>query len=89
VRTSVPYPKKVRDALAEIVEAGKKKAPGKYIMTKVEIEKLSISAYVRGEKGWIDLDLKKDIASLLIDTHGIEVSDTEVFSNVSEEIEIS
>jgi len=89
VRTSVPYPKKVRDALAELVEAGKKKAPGKYIMTKVEIEKLSISAYVRGEKGWIDLDLKKDIASLLIDTNGIEVSDTEVFSNASEEIEIS
>jgi len=89
VRTSVPYPKKLREALASLVEQGKQACPGKFVMTKVDVENLSVSAFVRGEKGWTDLNLKKDISSLLIDTSGVSVSDMDSADKVSEEIEIS
>jgi len=89
VRTSVPYPKKLREALSELVEQGKKACPGKFIMTKVDVDNLSVSAFVRGEKGWTDLNLTKDISSLLIDTSGVSLSDMDSADKVIEEIEIS
>jgi len=85
IRTAVPYPKKVREALAEIVEQGKKKSPGKFVLTKIDIENLVINAFVRGESGWIDLDLKRDISTLLIDTSAVVLTG----NNEIEEIEIS
>jgi len=89
VRTAVPYPKRMREALASLVIEGKTKAPGKFVMTKVDVENLTISAHVRGETGWVDLGLKKDISSLLVDTTGITINEEELQSQVSETIEIS
>jgi len=89
VRTAVPYPKKLRESLAALVEAGKKKAPGKFVMTKVDIDKLTIGAFVRGDRGWVDLNLSKDISSVLIDTSQVTVSEEEMQTQMDEEIIIS
>jgi len=89
VRTAIPYPKKLREAIAEIVEQGKRKAPGKFVLTKVDVEGLSVSAFVRSEKGWTDLEIRKDISALLVDTTKVTLTENEVQEQMSETIEIS
>jgi len=89
VRTSVPYPKRLRKMLNDLIQEGKKAMPQRFIMTKVDIENLRISAHARGENGWVDLQLTKNIPMDLLDYRETVVSEVEVFDDASEDISLS
>lgn len=70
-KCSVPYPKKLRALLADLVKEGKAARPNSFIMTKVDIDNLAVQAFARGENGWIDLNLCKNIPLDIADTTAI------------------
>jgi hypothetical protein len=67
VNCSVPYPKKLRTMLNEIVTAGKSLQPNCFIRTKVNVENLTIEAHAKTASGWLDLGLKKSISYDVLD----------------------
>ena len=69
VSCSVPYPKRLRDALREMVVAGKAVKPGCFIRTKVDIDNLVVTASARGkeETAWTPLDLDMKITPDFLD----------------------
>jgi hypothetical protein len=66
VKCSVPYPKKLRTIIGNMVKEGKKQKPDTYIKVKVDTEKMKVTAHasVKGDNGrwvWEDLKLSQDI----------------------------
>lgn len=68
VRCSVPYPKKFRALLADLVKEGKVAKPNTFIMTKIDIDSLTIKVLARTDSGWVDLNINRDIPLDIIDT---------------------
>jgi hypothetical protein len=67
VNCSVPYPKKFRAQLNELIKLGKAKIPNCFIRTKVNVEKLYVEAHAKTASGWVDLDLKRPISLDILD----------------------
>ena len=69
VSCSVPYPKKLRDALRDMIAAGKAIKPECFIRTKVDIDNLSVTAFARGKEDttWTKLDLDMKITPDFLD----------------------
>jgi hypothetical protein len=53
VNCAVPYPKKLRLMLGELVKEGKKTNPNSFIRTRVNVDKLTIEAHAKTEGGWV------------------------------------
>jgi hypothetical protein len=67
VSCSVPYPKRLRDILDNLVTQGKKLAPNCFIRTRVNVDTLSIDVHAKTKEGWKDLHLKTCIPLDILD----------------------
>ncbi len=72
VKCSVPYPKKLRTIIGDIVKKGKQVKPNNYIRVKVDTESLTVSAHasVQSPSGrwvWEDLELTTEIPLDVLD----------------------
>jgi hypothetical protein len=67
VNCSVPYPKKMRTMLNELINEGKRIKPDCFIRTKVNVEKLTVKAHAKTGSGWVDLNLKRSIPTTILD----------------------
>jgi len=72
VKCSVPYPKKLRSIIGDIVKKGKQVKPNNYIRVKVDTENLTVSALasVQSPSGrwiWEDLELSTEIPLDVLD----------------------
>jgi hypothetical protein len=61
VSCAVPYPKKLRAIMDRMVQDGKKKHPGCYIRTKVNVDSLTVKAFAKTGEGWVDLNTVENI----------------------------
>jgi hypothetical protein len=64
---SVPYPRKVKLIIDEVLNAGKAAKPGCYIRVKVNIENLTVVAHARDNDSWVDLNISKKIPLDVLD----------------------
>jgi hypothetical protein len=71
VSCSVPYPKKMRTFLNDIIKEGKVLKPDCFIRTKVDVEKLTVEAHAKTAAGWLDLNLKRSIPLTILDNSTI------------------
>jgi hypothetical protein len=83
---SVPYPKKLRKMLNDVVTAGKALQPNCFIRTKVNVENLTLEAHAKTASGWLDLGLKRNIPTDILD---LNVSTVPVVMSVDECSQIS
>ncbi len=67
VKCATPYPKKLRVFMDKFVKECKVIRPDCFILAKVDIEKLCITAKTRTDSGWIDVDHKVTIPVDLLD----------------------
>jgi hypothetical protein len=67
VSCSVPYPRKMRALLGDIVKQGKQLQPDCFIKTKVNVENLTVEAHAKTASGWLDLGIKREIPLSIID----------------------
>jgi hypothetical protein len=74
VNCSVPYPKKMRTLLNDIIKEGKAIKPDCFIRTKVNVEKLYVEAHAKTPTGWLDLNLKRDIPISILDNSTVQVA---------------
>jgi hypothetical protein len=69
VSCNVPYPKKLRIQLLDLVKKGKAKMPNCFIRTKVNVEKLTVEAHPKTANGWLDLGLLAPIPLNILDNN--------------------
>jgi hypothetical protein len=72
VRCSIPYPKKLRDLVNNMIQEGRKASPGNYVRVKVDAENMKISAAASIHQGnnkykWEDLNIISDIPLDILD----------------------
>jgi hypothetical protein len=67
VNCSVPYPKKLRQILGDLVKEGKRLQPDCFIRTKVNAEKLTVDVHAKTSTGWLDLGLSRPIPTNILD----------------------
>jgi hypothetical protein len=60
-KCSVPYPKKIRLLIDEVLKAGQSAKPGCFIRVRVSHESLSVVAHAREGEAWTDLNIAKVI----------------------------
>jgi hypothetical protein len=60
-KCSVPYPKKIRLLIDEVLKAGQSSKPGCFIRVRVSHESLSVVAHAREGDAWTDLNIAKVI----------------------------
>jgi hypothetical protein len=77
VNCSVPYPRKLRTLLGEVVKQGKALQPDCFIRTKVNIDNLFIEAHAKTASGWLDLGIKQNIPLTVLDNN-VSNSDVEM-----------
>jgi hypothetical protein len=68
VKCGTPYPKKLRVIMDEFVNACKSDSPGNFILTKVDLDKMLVTAKARNDKGWTELDRTVPIPLDLLDS---------------------
>ena len=61
VKCSVPYPKRLRAMIKNMIEEGKRLHDKCYIRTKVDIDKLTVSASAKVGDRWVPLNLTQHI----------------------------
>jgi hypothetical protein len=83
VSCSVPYPKKLRAIMDNLVTQGKKLAPNCFIRTRVNVDNLFIEVHAKTKEGWKDLGLKTCIPLDICDTVSSEVIVTAALSTAS------
>ena len=69
VSCSTPYPKKLRATLSDLIKQGKALKPKMYIKTKVDIDKLVISAFAKEGDNWTNLNLDTPITPEFLDRY--------------------
>ncbi len=79
VKCGTPYPKKLRSIMDGVVKDCKASKTGKFILAKVDSERLVVTAKARSDKGWEDLDVSVPIPTDILDPAEMAaVSDEEV-----------
>jgi hypothetical protein len=86
VSCNVPYPKKLRTQLLDLVKQGKAKQPNCFIRTRVNVEKLTVEAHAKTANGWVDLGLQRPIPLDILDTNVMATSASQVTMDVSSQI---
>jgi hypothetical protein len=76
VSCSVPYPRKLRTQINELIKTAKAKQPNCYIRTKVNVENLTIEAHAKTASGWLDLGLKSSISTDILDNSTNSINNT-------------
>jgi hypothetical protein len=66
-KCSVPYPKKIRDLVNEVLKTGQSAKPGCYIRVRVSHETLTVVAHAREGNAWSDLGISKKISSDILE----------------------
>jgi hypothetical protein len=66
-KCSVPYPKKIRDLVYEVLKSGQSAKPGCYIRVRVSHETLTVVAHAREGNTWSDLGISKKIPSDILE----------------------
>jgi hypothetical protein len=74
VSCAVPYPKRLRAMMDNLISEGKKKFPNCYIRTRVDVDNLTIEAHAKKDKEWIDLGLMCSIPTNICDTVDVDNS---------------
>jgi hypothetical protein len=67
VKCGILYPKKLRIIIDEFVNACKADSPGNFILAKVDVEKMLVTAKARSDKGWTELNRSVPIPVDLLD----------------------
>ena len=67
VSCSTPYPRRLRTMLDAMVKEGKVKAPGCFIRTRVNVDKLTLEAHAKRGESWEDLHLLTAIPIDILD----------------------
>jgi hypothetical protein len=67
VKCATPYPKKLRGLIDGFVKECKQVKSGCFILAKIDIEKLCITARARTDEGWVNLDKTVSIPTDLLD----------------------
>jgi hypothetical protein len=88
LKCSIPYPRKLRTLLGELVKDGKKAHPDCFIRTKVNVDKLTVEAHAKTEGGWIDLKLSKPIPLNILDNNPLTPSSSQVSEMEDNEDEV-
>ncbi len=58
---SLPYPRKIRMLIDEVLKEGQSAKPGCYIRVRSLQENLTVVAHAREDNGWVDLKIEKPI----------------------------
>jgi hypothetical protein len=69
VKCSTPYPKKLRMLINDLISEAKGKKKDCFILAKVNVENLTVSAHASENNKWIDLELTKDIPLDILDRY--------------------
>jgi hypothetical protein len=72
VKCATPYPRELRSIIDDFVKVCKSDRLGCFILAKVEVEKLIVTARARTDKGWDDLDRTVSIPSDILDQAELE-----------------
>jgi hypothetical protein len=67
VKCSTPYPKGLRTMITNLIAEAKKVKQGHFILAKVNVEKLTVSALASENNSWTDLNLTKEIPLNILD----------------------
>jgi hypothetical protein len=87
VKCSTPYPKKLRAIIDSFIKDCKVTKSGCFILARVDVENLCITARARTDSGWVDLDNKVSIPLDLLDP--VELAAASEGDDESEMISIS
>ncbi len=66
-KCSVPYPRKIRALIDEVLKSGQSAKPGCYIRVRVSHESLTVVAHAREGNSWTDLGISKVIPSNILE----------------------
>jgi Holliday junction resolvase RusA-like endonuclease len=78
VKCSTPYPKQLRTIMDDLVKVCKPANSGCFILTRVDMDKLTVTARARTDKGWKDLDNTAKIPLDILDPAEMAAADDEV-----------
>jgi hypothetical protein len=67
VKCSTPYPKGLRTLISSLIEEAKRVKQGHFILAKVNVEKLTVSALASENNSWTDLNITRDIPLNILD----------------------
>jgi hypothetical protein len=67
VKCSTPYPKGLRTLISGLINKAKREKPGRFILAKVNAEKLTVSALASENNSWVDLNITKEIPLNILD----------------------
>jgi len=67
VKCSTPYPKGLRTLISGLINEAKREKPGRFILAKVNAEKLTVSALASENNSWVDLNITKEIPLNILD----------------------
>jgi hypothetical protein len=74
VSCAVPYPKRLRTMLDNLISEGKKQYPNCFIRIKVNVDTLTIEAHAKTAEGWVDLGQRCNIPLNICDVTGNDCS---------------
>jgi hypothetical protein len=74
VSCSVPYPKRLRTILNNLVSEGKKIMPNTFIRTRVNVDSLTVDVHARTGEGWKDLNMRTKIPLNICDAISTETA---------------
>ncbi len=84
IKCGTPYPKKLRSIMDELVTVCKSSNPGCFILTKVDTEKMIVTAKARNDAGWVDLKQNFSIPHDILDQAELAaISEDEVIDMVT------
>jgi hypothetical protein len=83
VKCSTPYPKKLRTIIDDLIKECKPANPGSFILAKVDLDKLVVSARARTDNGWRDLENSAKIPLDILDPTEIAAAEDEVIDMVT------
>jgi hypothetical protein len=86
VKCGTPYPKKLHVIIDEFVNSCKADSPGNFILAKVDVDKMLVTAKARSDKGWTELDRTVAIPVDLLDPMEVAATTDE---EMGEEISLS
>ena len=67
VKCSTPYPTGLRTLISGLINEAKREKPGRFILAKVNAEKLTVSALASENNSWVDLNITKEIPLNILD----------------------
>jgi hypothetical protein len=83
VSCAVPYPKRLRLIMDNLVREGKKLYPKSFIRTKVNVDTLTIDVHAKTGEGWTDLNMRTTIPTNICDGVTSEVTEVCLVSTQS------